>query len=51
LALAVRRQEARTRRAWAESDALRAEIEALGWSVQDTAEGARVVPQRMKNSE
>ncbi len=42
LALAERRQQARLRRDWAEADALRVAIEALGWQVQDTAEGPRV---------
>jgi hypothetical protein len=50
LEMAGRRQQARERRDWAAADALRSEIEALGWSVQDTAEGSRV-SQRMKNSE
>lgn len=50
LALAERRQEARMQRVWAQSDALRAEIEALGWSVQDTAEGP-VVVRKMVNGE
>lgn len=35
---------------WATADTLRAEIEALGWVVQDTAEGPRV-SQRMVNGE
>jgi len=51
LELASRRQQARKRRDWAAADALRAEIEALGWSVQDTAERPRVIPQRMGNGE
>ncbi len=42
LELASRRQQARERRDWATADALRSEIEALGWLVQDTAEGPRV---------
>jgi hypothetical protein len=50
LELANRRQQARLQRDWAAADALRREIEALGWSVQDTAEGSRV-SQRIKNSE
>jgi hypothetical protein len=50
LELASRRQQARERRDWAAADALRNEIEALGWSVQDTGEGPRV-SQRMRNSE
>jgi hypothetical protein len=50
VALAERRQEARLRRDWAESDALRAQIEAQGWSVQDLAEGPKV-SRRMVNGE
>lgn len=48
LELASQRQQARERGDWAAADALRAEIEALGWSVQDTAEGPKV-SQRMVN--
>jgi hypothetical protein len=51
LALVARRQEARTRRNWAESDALRAQIEALGWSVQDRAEGPVVRRNTTANGE
>lgn len=43
LELASRRQQARERRDWAAADALRNEIEALGWLVQDTAKGPVVV--------
>jgi hypothetical protein len=50
LELASRRQLARERRDWAAADALRQEIEALGWSVQDTAEGP-MVSRRMVNGE
>jgi hypothetical protein len=50
LELARRRQQARERRDWAAADALRSEIEALGWSVQDTAKGPKV-SQRMVNGE
>ena len=50
LELASRRQQARERRDWAAADALRREIEALGWSVQDTADGPRV-SRRMVNGE
>lgn len=42
-ALAAQRQEARTQKDWAAADRLRAEIAALGWQVQDTAEGWRLV--------
>ena len=42
LALAERRQAARTERNWAEADALRDEISALGWQVDDTPEGPRL---------
>jgi hypothetical protein len=44
--LAERRQSARGRRAWAEADALRREIEALGWRVEDGREGYRLVKRR-----
>ena len=39
LALAEARQAARGRKDWAASDDLRRQITALGWSVQDTAQG------------
>ena len=42
--LARRRQEARAARDFAESDRLRAEIEAAGWEVRDEADGYRLVP-------
>ncbi|MEN6634131.1 MAG: cysteine--tRNA ligase [Candidatus Polarisedimenticolia bacterium] len=38
-ALVERRQAARKARDWAASDALRAEIAALGWAVEDTPQG------------
>jgi len=41
--LARSRQEARERRDFAESDRLRAEIEAAGWEVRDEAGGYRLV--------
>lgn len=41
--LAERRQKARDEKNWAESDRLRDEIAALGWAVQDTPEGAKLV--------
>jgi hypothetical protein len=50
LELAHKRQQARDRRDWTTADALRQEIEALGWQVQDTAEGPRV-SRRMVNGE
>lgn len=40
--LARLRQQARERSDWAAADALRSQIEALGWQVQDTIEGPRV---------
>ena len=40
--LAERRQKARDEKNWAESDRLRDEITALGWTVQDTPEGAKL---------
>ena len=42
-ALAQQRQEAREQRDFAESDRLRAEIEAAGWEVRDEAGGYRLV--------
>jgi cysteinyl-tRNA synthetase len=43
-ALARQRQEAREQRDFAESDRLRAEIEAAGWEVRDEAGSYRLVP-------
>jgi len=42
-ALADQRQKARDEQNWAESDRLRDEIVAQGWTVQDTADGAKLV--------
>jgi len=42
-ALALQRQQAREQRDFAESDRLRAEIEAAGWEVRDEAGGYRLV--------
>lgn len=42
-ALVDRRQAARADKNWAESDRLRDEIESLGWQVQDTSDGAKLV--------
>jgi cysteinyl-tRNA synthetase len=39
LRLVEARQEARGRKDWAASDALRAQIAALGWQVKDTPDG------------
>ena len=44
VALGAERQVARARRDWAAADALRARIEALGWQVQDTADGPAFTP-------
>ena len=41
-ALVTARDEARGRRDFAAADALRDQLEALGWAVEDTAEGTRV---------
>ena len=41
--LADRRQQARKAKNWAESDNLRDQIAALGWTVQDTPEGPKLV--------
>lgn len=43
LALAEQRQQARQRKQWAESDRLREQIAALGWTVQDTPQGPKLV--------
>jgi hypothetical protein len=43
VALAEKRQQARAAGDWARSDRLRAEIDALGWTVQDTKEGYKLV--------
>jgi len=43
LALAEQRQQARARKQWAESDRLRDRIAALGWTVQDTPHGPKLV--------
>jgi hypothetical protein len=42
VALAEKRQQARTNKQWAESDQLRNEIAARGWMVQDSKEGYRL---------
>ncbi len=44
LALAEQRQAARVRHDWASADRLRNKIEELGWQVQDTAAGPKVLP-------
>ena len=41
-ALVVRRDEARSARQWALADELRAELEGLGWTVEDTTEGTKL---------
>ena len=43
LALVDRRQQARTGKQWAESDRLREQLSALGWTVQDTKDGQKLV--------
>jgi cysteinyl-tRNA synthetase len=43
MALVQQRAEARTNKNWAESDKLRDEIAALGWIVQDSKEGYKLV--------
>ena len=42
-ALVEQRQKARDEKNWAESDRLRDEVAKLGWTVQDTPEGAELV--------
>jgi len=41
-ALVGKRAEARAAKDWSESDALRAEIESLGWFVKDTKDGQKL---------
>jgi cysteinyl-tRNA synthetase len=41
-ALATERDEARAAKDWARADALRAELEGRGWTVQDSASGTRL---------
>lgn len=43
LALAEKRQQARGNKQWEESDRLRTEIASLGWMVQDSKEGYKLV--------
>jgi cyanophycinase-like exopeptidase len=43
-ALVDQRQAARANKNWAESDRLRDKLAALGWQVQDTQEGVKLVP-------
>jgi cysteinyl-tRNA synthetase len=45
-ALADQRQAARVAKNWAESDRLRDAIAALGWTVKDTKDGAKLTPGR-----
>ena len=40
---AEKRQQARTNKNWAESDQLRVEIASLGWVVQDSKDGYKLV--------
>jgi cyanophycinase-like exopeptidase len=44
LALAARREDARARQDWAEADELRQRILELGWNLQDTPTGPRLLP-------
>jgi hypothetical protein len=48
LQLIERRKAARERRDWAEADALRSQLAALGWLVQDTPHGQTVIRQPVK---
>jgi cysteinyl-tRNA synthetase len=43
LALADQREQARANKKWSESDRLRDQISALGWIVQDTKDGQKLV--------
>jgi len=49
LSILEQRKSARAAEEWAKADALRVEIEALGWKVMDTAKGVELVP--MENNE
>jgi hypothetical protein len=49
LALAQARQQARLRKDWAEADRLRAQIATLGWTIQDTPAGPKLI--RMDTAE
>jgi cysteinyl-tRNA synthetase len=42
-ALLEKRFEARASKNWSQSDALRAQIESLGWLVKDTKEGQKLI--------
>ncbi len=44
--LVAEREAARKRREWPRADQLREEIHRLGWSVEDTPAGARLLPRR-----
>jgi cyanophycinase-like exopeptidase len=44
LSLAARREDARARQDWGEADHLRQRILELGWSLQDTSSGPRLLP-------
>ena len=43
--LAEERQQARLRRDWAIADSLRLKMALLGWQVQDTPEGQKIIRQ------
>lgn len=43
IALAEKRQSARANKQWSESDQLRAQISALGWTIQDSKDGYKLV--------
>jgi cyanophycinase-like exopeptidase len=44
IALAARREQARAMQDWAEADELRQQILELGWTLQDTVSGPRLLP-------
>jgi cysteinyl-tRNA synthetase len=46
LVLAGRRDQARGAKDWTAADAIRGELEALGWSAEDTPEGTRLKPRQ-----
>jgi cysteinyl-tRNA synthetase len=42
MVLVQQRQQARIEKRWRDADALRAQIKAAGYEIEDTAQGARV---------
>ncbi len=46
--LAAQREQYRREKQWGKADILRAKIEEKGWLVEDTAEGAKLKPKKIK---